>query len=90
MAAKDHKKKRNGQQAAPVASPAATPAAVAPKPAAVAVVGQANFTARIAVSPSIQKSRNLTADKLQVAIDEALQKFVNYDKTITVTVSQEK
>jgi len=71
------------------APPQVTPASEVVKKPAAAVVGQANFVARIAVSPSIQKSRNLTADKLQVAIDEALQKFVNFDKTITVTVSRD-
>jgi hypothetical protein len=100
MAWKDHKKWQEGkkqEQAAgePITRPAkpATAqelnrAASQDKPAT--TVPQANFVAQIAVSPSIQKSRNLTADILQVALDEALQKLVQFEKTITVHVAQEK
>lgn len=54
------------------------------------LAGQSTFVATIAVSPSIQRSRNLTADALQVALDAALQKLVAYEPTITVSVIEAK
>jgi hypothetical protein len=67
------------EESAPSSAPVENPAP--------ASTPQGRFTATISVSPSIMKSRNLTADSLQVALNAALQALVRYEKTISVSVA---
>jgi hypothetical protein len=95
MSWKNHKKWHAGkgqeQAAGKPIERSAKPGVAEPTPvhvaAPVATVPQGNFIAKISVSPAIQKSRNLTADILQDALNTALQQLVRYEKTIAVSVS---
>jgi hypothetical protein len=57
-------------------------------PAPAPAVPQGNFLARISVSPALMVQYGMTADKLQVAIDAAVQELFQHNKTVTVNVSK--
>lgn len=57
-------------------------------PIRVTQVEQGNFTATIAISPSLMAQYNFTPDTLQPIILEALSKRVNLQPTITVSVTK--